>query len=68
MHWMCSRPRSRRMNLFTLADLSLGFNEKLEKCHQILLVGISYNRNKCYTCKIEKQERKRCGIEGSAAR
>ncbi len=26
MHWMCSRPRSRRMNLFTLADLSLGFN------------------------------------------
>lgn len=56
------------MNLFTLADLSLGFNEKLEKCHQILLVGISYNRNKCHTCKIEKQERKRCGIEGSAAR
>lgn len=62
MHWMCSRPRSRRMNLFTLADLSLGFNgmvivymQKVEKYHQILLVGISYNRNKSHTCIIEKQ-------------
>ncbi len=44
------------------------YMQKVEKCHQILLVGISYNRNKCHTCKIEKQERERCGIEGSAAR
>lgn len=44
------------------------YMQKVEKCQEILLVGISYNENKHHTCKIEKQERKRRGIEGSAAR